>query len=459
MAVWRNRKRAPDPSELQKLRFDYAWKWFNFHAEQRTKMFNFMLIGLGIFASAVVSAIDKKLPAAAMLLSVAGAVVALSFLLIDRRNRKLYVVAMDILYDAEKNLVFADKDDFSDHKGETRHFGIVSRIALEDKDDDKGKLSNLLRGVEEGRHRYLMPFLTVFFALLFCGAAFYSYLQWKEPSTDITPPSLQIVCCQLAGTGSAGGEETGVPPPNPIKPGQVTTPPDSVTIDGNGTISGWHWLALVFGLVLVTGGVAIFFKGHKLLGSMGVAAGVATSILPNLSIPLTAQFHFDPKIEAKLADKIEPHIEAHLKALFQFQPAVVASARFDGFSQGQAKLDCDSEDNKKIIDGIREGITKASDKKLQAIVLLVGGTDRKALSPASRQRFESNAGLARARVSEVERCLKPETAQRPVQVIRLITGPSYTPEAHEAPDIERQKMASDREVRAFVVGVPVADKP
>lgn len=78
MAIRKRWKPRPDPSELQKLRFDYAWKWFNFHAEQRTKMFNFMLIGLGIFASAIVAAIDKKLPLVAMVLSIAGVVVALS---------------------------------------------------------------------------------------------------------------------------------------------------------------------------------------------------------------------------------------------------------------------------------------------------------------------------------------------------------------------------------------------
>lgn len=361
---------------------------------------------------------------------------------------------MDILYDIEKSLVFADKDVFFDHKGNISHFGIVSRIAAEDKGSESVPDSPM-RSVAEGRHRSLMPFLMLFFAVLFFCAAVYSGIQWLSPAADPPAPLIHVVCCQ------AGGDAY-IPLPDPVQPSPVAPPPESLTINGNGTISGWHWLAVIGGLVLVAGGAAIFFKGHKLIGTAGIAAGVATSILPNLSIPLTAQFHFDPKIEAKLADKIEPHIEAtieaHLKALFQFQPAIVASERFDGFIQGQEKLDCDSEGNKKILSSVREGIAKASDKKLQAIVLLVGGTDRKPLSPQLRQRFESNAGLARARVSEVERCLKQEPAQRPAQIIRLITGPSYTPEAHEPAEIERQKMASDREVRAFVIGVPVADK-
>jgi hypothetical protein len=42
-----------DPSELQKLQFDFAWKWFAYHADQRVKMFNFMLIVFGIFRRGV----------------------------------------------------------------------------------------------------------------------------------------------------------------------------------------------------------------------------------------------------------------------------------------------------------------------------------------------------------------------------------------------------------------------
>jgi hypothetical protein len=37
-----------DVSDLVKLQFDYAWKWFSFHADQRVKMFNFMLVVFGI---------------------------------------------------------------------------------------------------------------------------------------------------------------------------------------------------------------------------------------------------------------------------------------------------------------------------------------------------------------------------------------------------------------------------
>ena len=70
---------SKEPTELQKLRFDYAWKWFNFHAEQRTKMFNFMLVGLGILATALVGAIEKKLLLEAAVVGTAATMVALVF--------------------------------------------------------------------------------------------------------------------------------------------------------------------------------------------------------------------------------------------------------------------------------------------------------------------------------------------------------------------------------------------
>ena len=117
------------PTGLELMRFDYAWKWFDFHAEQRTKMFNYMLIGMGIFATALVTAIDKRLLLEAAVLSTAAAVVALVFCLIDRRNRELYIAAMDVLIDAEKTVVFGETT-FKDRHGQEQAFGISRHVPL-----------------------------------------------------------------------------------------------------------------------------------------------------------------------------------------------------------------------------------------------------------------------------------------------------------------------------------------
>ena len=398
----------PDPSELQKVRFDYAWKWFNFHADQRTKMFNFMLIGLGIFASAVVSAIEKKLFVEAAVLSMAAVVVAVAFRLLDKRNRYLYVVAMDVLIDAEKNVVFGENIEFDDHKENPKKFGIARRIALEEERDPPG-WDGKLKSVEEGRHRFLMPLLAWGFAGLFAIAAAYSwFLWWKALNTP--QPAAQAVCCQAGASSDTAMGKAGIPL------GGATTTTDSpitdvVAINGTGYIGGLHWSLVVVGLVLVAGGAAVFFKGHKVVGGMAVAAGLATSFLPNLAVPLTAQFHFDPKIEAKLADRIDLRIDRLLDIIRRSEPAMLAAGRFLGFGDGVELFDCKDAANRQIVADINAGIARTRERQLQAVVLLVGGTDRKPLSQLLRRRFESNAGLARARVNEVERCLDLAPAQ------------------------------------------------
>lgn len=452
----------PDPTELQKLRFDYAWKWFNFHADQRMKMFNFMLIGLGIFASAVVSAIEKKLLLEAAVLSMAAMGVAVVFRYLDKRNRYLYVVAMDVLIDAEKNVVFGEKVEFDDHKGTSKKFGIARRIALEEKSDPSG-WGGKLKGAKDGRHRCLMPLLAWAFAGLFAIAAVYCGILWWKSLNTTQPGVVQVVCCQAGASSDAATGKTASLPGGPTT---ITTPPttDVVAIDGTGTIGGLHWSLVIFGLVLAVGGAAAFFKGHKVVGSMAVAAGLATSVLPNLSIPLKAEFHFSPKIEAKLADKIDLRIDRLLDSIRQSEPAILASGRFAGFGDGVELFDCQDAANRQTVADINAGIARSRERQQQVFVLLVGGTDRKPLSQPLRHRYESNAGLARARVNEVERCLDLAPTQgarpvpRPPEVIRLITGPAYTPGSREAADVVRKKMAEDREVRAVVIGVPVRSK-
>ncbi|MGB8279029.1 MAG: hypothetical protein WCF20_14015 [Methylovirgula sp.] len=93
---------SEDQLELRKLQFDYAWKWFAFHAEQRTKMFNFMLVATGIFATAVATAYVKSSSRLAFWLCIAGALVAAIFSLLDRRNRDLIWRGEEVLIELEK---------------------------------------------------------------------------------------------------------------------------------------------------------------------------------------------------------------------------------------------------------------------------------------------------------------------------------------------------------------------
>jgi len=62
--------------------------------------------------------------------------------------------------------------------------------------------------------------------------------------------------------------------------------------------------------------------------------------------------------------------------------------------------------------------------------------------------------LARARVSAVEACLWPAGANTmPTDVLRVISGPAYTPPNQEAASSVQPSMESDRSVRVMLVGL------
>src|SRR5260370_32108868 len=114
-------------SDLQKLQFDYAWKWFAYHADQRVKMFNFMLIVLGIFATAIVSAIANHLQSGfTAVLCFVAASVAFIFSLLDGRNRDLVWLGEEVLIYLEKITVFGGSKRITDRAGKDIQHGILS---------------------------------------------------------------------------------------------------------------------------------------------------------------------------------------------------------------------------------------------------------------------------------------------------------------------------------------------
>lgn len=93
--------------ELVKLRLSYAWDIFAFHAAQRTMMFNFFLIAVGIVANGVALALRYGLPVyfALVLLGV-GAFLSVAFRHLDKRNVQLLEMGEDILRKLERDAVF-----------------------------------------------------------------------------------------------------------------------------------------------------------------------------------------------------------------------------------------------------------------------------------------------------------------------------------------------------------------
>ncbi len=154
------------PAEIDKLRFDYAWKWFAFHADQRVKMFNFMLVATGFFAAAVASTYDKS-PAVARALSVAAAVVSLIFTRLDRRNQDLVWLGEDVLVELERRMIFGRGATIEGRDGRSTPFGILWAQARSEQDHPP----TVIQAYWRGRHRLWLRRVGYLIALLFLTLA------------------------------------------------------------------------------------------------------------------------------------------------------------------------------------------------------------------------------------------------------------------------------------------------
>jgi hypothetical protein len=174
---------APEkPSELHKLQFDYAWKWFSFHADQRVKMFNYMLIVFGIFAAGIANALDKHIPSTVIaIFCFIAALLAFVFALLDRRNQDLVWLGEDVLMHLERQGIFGTDLKIDGRYGKEVDFAILWRQALEERrasDRIRNALRNkmcaeviiLLRDMKLGKHRTWLRIVGWTIAVLFLCA-------------------------------------------------------------------------------------------------------------------------------------------------------------------------------------------------------------------------------------------------------------------------------------------------
>ena len=182
--------------ELRKLQFDYAWKWFAFHADQRVKMFNYMLVVFGIFAVGIANALDKSKgvpPIVAAGLCFVAAILAVIFARLDARNRDLVWFGEDVLMHLERDSLFGTDNQISGRRNKTIRFGILSRQAWEQESESWGSkyfqqfenksnclakgagrllrwLSDLLYDTWHGKHRIWLPLISLLIGALFVAA-------------------------------------------------------------------------------------------------------------------------------------------------------------------------------------------------------------------------------------------------------------------------------------------------
>jgi hypothetical protein len=151
------------PNSPQQTQFQYAWRWFSYHAKQRVNMLNYFLVGIGILANAYVVAISSKLYPVAGAIGLAGAFVSVCFLMLDVRNQALVGYAQAVLRKLEREYIFAGENKRSDDT-----FGIILV-------DESGGRNRGFAAVAGGRHKVFIPLIEGVSAAVFAAAAVWSF--------------------------------------------------------------------------------------------------------------------------------------------------------------------------------------------------------------------------------------------------------------------------------------------
>ena len=84
-------------SDRLKLQFEYAWRWYEYHAKQRTQMLNFFLIITGIFGNAFIMSYKEGYTAIAVGVASLGIFMSVGFTMFDFRNRNMATQGENVL--------------------------------------------------------------------------------------------------------------------------------------------------------------------------------------------------------------------------------------------------------------------------------------------------------------------------------------------------------------------------
>jgi hypothetical protein len=157
----------PADPNLEHLR-EYAWRWFSYHAEQRTSMFNYSLAAASLLAAGFGAAIDKH-PHVAAAIGIVGALVTWSFLLIDGRNDKLVRRGERVL----KAFEWTDFPDVTQKPAKNAVPTMPGGILIVDENGVRPSArDNIVVQYFRGTHRiHLRLIELIFFFAFLCGAS------------------------------------------------------------------------------------------------------------------------------------------------------------------------------------------------------------------------------------------------------------------------------------------------
>lgn len=143
----------------QQRQHDAAWRYFQFHADQRIKVFQFYIAAVGaVFAGLGIAAnaSNKELPMEGLTFGLlAVALVSLIFMALDARNQYLIGLAEDELVRHERQNLFADMGIWTQPITENLILpGLFKREA--DSDIAIAQLGKLIPGTTLLKHNYLI---------------------------------------------------------------------------------------------------------------------------------------------------------------------------------------------------------------------------------------------------------------------------------------------------------------
>jgi hypothetical protein len=107
-----------------KLRLDYAWNWFQYHASQRFAAFNFFLILVGALTIAYGNAFTHHSRTLGTAIALLGALIAVGFSAIDVRNDQLVDCGRTELKDVEPKLGIS----ITENATKRRHGLVAHRV-------------------------------------------------------------------------------------------------------------------------------------------------------------------------------------------------------------------------------------------------------------------------------------------------------------------------------------------
>jgi hypothetical protein len=116
-----------DEKRLEHLR-THAWSWFSFHADQRTKMFNFFVASSAFLVAGYATAASNKLWVVAVVVGVLGALNCLCFWKLDTRNAELVDYGKEQVREFEK-IVFRNWPAASPAPSPTQQTDVIAAAA------------------------------------------------------------------------------------------------------------------------------------------------------------------------------------------------------------------------------------------------------------------------------------------------------------------------------------------